>query len=201
MEEIKNTIAKNIVKLRTAKGWTQVDLAQKLHYSDKAVSKWERAESVPEIGTLTALADMFDVPLDYLVRQECSSQAVPPKAASNIRKKKNHAIIACMSVLLVWFIALFTYVLTEITTGDAKFNWLSFIYAVPVSLIVWLIFNCIWFNRRVNYLIISLLVWFTLTAIHITFITLGYNIWLIYLLGIPGQVIIVLWSKLRYKTA
>lgn len=197
MEEIKRTIAKNISRLRALKGWTQVDLAEKLHYSDKAVSKWERAESVPEIGTLTALADMFGVPLDYLVRKEWPAQSNLPE---NGQKKKNHAIIAGMSILLVWFIALLAFVITEITPGKAHYNWLSFVYAVPASLIVWLILNSVWFNRRINYIIISLLVWSILAAIHITLLLFGYNIWLIYLLGIPGQIIIILWSRLRYKT-
>lgn len=70
MEDIRSVIAANITALRTSSGMTQLDLAEKLHYSDKAVSKWERGESVPEIGTLTAIADLFGVPLDYLVRSE-----------------------------------------------------------------------------------------------------------------------------------
>ena len=70
LEDIRSVIAANITALRTSSGMTQLDLAEKLHYSDKAVSKWERGESVPEIGTLTAIADLFGVPLDYLVRSE-----------------------------------------------------------------------------------------------------------------------------------
>lgn len=197
MEEIKNTIAKNISQLRAAMGWTQLDLAQKLHYSDKAVSKWERAESIPEISTLISIADIFGVPLDSLVRAEYKPDK---KSTPTRRKRRNHAIIAGMSILLVWFIALAVYVLAEIIPAQtASYHWLSFIYAVPLSIIVWLVFNSLWFNRRINYLIISLLAWSILAAVHITFLPFGYNIWLIYMLGIPGQFIIILWSGLLGK--
>ena len=195
MEEIKSIIARNIAQLRAAAGWTQLDLAQKLHYSDKAVSKWERAESVPEIGTLISIAELFEVPLDSLVRAEYKPQINSPEPAR--RKKQNRAIIAGMSVLLVWLIALSVYVFSQIIPGEARYSWLAFIYAVTLSIIVWLVFNAIWFNRRINYLIISLLMWSCLFSLHITFLPFGYNIWLIYMLGIPGQIIIILWSRLR----
>ncbi|MDD6251820.1 MAG: helix-turn-helix transcriptional regulator, partial [Oscillospiraceae bacterium] len=68
MENIKAIVAKNITQLRLAKGMTQLELAEILNYSDKAVSKWERGDSIPDITVLTKIADMFGVTLDYLVR-------------------------------------------------------------------------------------------------------------------------------------
>ena len=58
MEDLKLIIAKNIVMLRRRDGMTQFELAQRLNYSDKAVSKWERGESVPDIAVLKALTDI-----------------------------------------------------------------------------------------------------------------------------------------------
>lgn len=200
MSDIKSIIAKNITLLRTQSGMTQLDLAEKLHYSDKAVSKWERGESVPEIGTLTAIADLFGVTLDYLVRADHDTVRVnPAPVVVDDRKRKNHALIAGMSVLLVWFVAILAFVFAEILFSGAKRHWLALIFAVPVSMIVWLVFNSIWFNRRRNYLIISLLMWTLLAAIHITVLTSGYNIWPIYAPGIPGQIIIIMWSKLKFR--
>ena len=182
---------------------TQLDLAEKLHYSDKAVSKWERGESVPEIGTLTAIADLFGVPLDYLVRAEheppkAERSAADEPADRTARKIKNHALIAGMSVLLVWFVAVLAFVFTDIIFRGATRHWLILVFGVPASMIVWLVFNSVWFDRRRNYLIISLLMWSLLAAIHITVLTFGHNIWLIYAPGIPGQIIIFLWSKLSF---
>lgn len=200
MEDVKATIAKNITDLRAASGMTQLELAEHLHYSDKSVSKWERGESVPEIGTLVSIARLFGVSLDYLVqgKQEPEEPPAPP-AAPDARKQKNHAIITKISIALVWFVALLTYVLIDILSKNVTAHWITFLYAVPVSMIVWLVFNAIWFNPRRNYLIISLLVWSLLAAVQLTFLAFGLNIWQIYLLGLPGQFILIMWSKLSFQ--
>ena len=52
MENIKETIAKNLVELRKSHKLTQSALAEKLNYSDKAISRWEHAETLPDIETL-----------------------------------------------------------------------------------------------------------------------------------------------------
>ena len=67
MENLKHVISKNIVDLRKSMNWTQAELAQKLNYSDKTVSKWERAEAIPDIIVLKAIADLFEVSVDYLL--------------------------------------------------------------------------------------------------------------------------------------
>jgi hypothetical protein len=82
---------------------------------------------------------------------------------------------------------------------DAKAHWLSFAYAIPVSMLVWLVFNATWFNRRRNYLIISLMMWTLITVLHLSLLMFGHNIWHFYLLGVPGQLIIILWSIIGKK--
>ena len=59
MKDLKLVIAKNIAKLRVDSNMTQNELAQKLNYSDKAVSKWERGESLPDISVLVQIAEIF----------------------------------------------------------------------------------------------------------------------------------------------
>lgn len=185
---------------------TQLELAEKLHYSDKSVSKWERGDSVPEIGTLTAIADMFGVSLDYLVREEHNDETAEPEAELETadlnvaaRKRRNHAVIVGMSVLLAWFVGAIVFVFIDITFKSVWRHWLIFIWCVPVSMIIWLVFNSIWFNRRRNYLIISLLVWSALLSLYFTVLTYHYNIWPVFTPGIPAQVIILLWSMLSFK--
>ena len=70
MEDLKSIIAENITALRKGSSMTQIELAEKLNYSDKAISKWERGESVPDITVLKAIADMFGVTVDYLLVRE-----------------------------------------------------------------------------------------------------------------------------------
>ena len=194
MTDIKPIIAKNIADLRQAAGMTQLELAEQLNYSDKAISKWERAESIPDVTVLVQIAERFEVTLDDLVREN-------PRPLAPVHRAKRHhrGFITGMSVLLVWFVATVIFVPLQISLPRAPLNWLTYAYAMPASMIVWLIMNSIWFNRRLNYLIISLMVWSLLIAIHLTVLPF-YNIWQIYLLGIPGQIMIFLWSKVKIKT-
>ncbi len=197
MENLKLIIAKNIADLRRRDGITQIQLAERLNYSDKAVSKWERGDSIPDVTVLKEIADLFGVSLDYLVEQEHTEKSLPRQTL--MEKIKNHAVITGMCILLVWLIATLIFVIIDATNKNAHFHGLVFLYAVPVSMIVWLVFNSIWFNRRRNFLIISLLMWSVLGAFYISALLFSLNIWQIFLLGIPGQIIILMWSRLGYR--
>lgn len=193
MEITKSTVAKNIVRLRQASGMTQAELAAKLNYSDKAVSKWERGESLPDVAVLAQIADLFQVSLDWLVRGEVMSA----EPAVKERSKLNRTLVTVMSIVLVWLVAALVFMVIHLITGGNVINALVFIYAVPASLIVWLVFNSIWFQPKINYIIISLLMWSLLATIHMSILPFGYNVWPIYIVGIPAQVIIFIWSKLK----
>lgn len=172
-----------------------MELAEKINYSDKTISKWERAESSPDISVLVQLADLFGVSLDYLVRSENIDETVKEHKQKEV--KYNRKVICYISESVVWFVAIFAFIITSLITNQATFQWLYFVYALPIVLIIRLIFNSIWFNPRRNYLIISALIWSVLSAIHITFLHFGLNVSLIFLLGIAGQIVIILWSFIK----
>lgn len=201
--DIKSVVAKNISMLRQSSGMTQIDLAEKLNYSDKSISKWERAESIPDISVLLEIASIFGVTLDYLVTEDHSENGTKDADKSKISKRqiRNRGFITGMSVLLVWLVAALAFVISDIsiTDGSVHAHYLAFAYAVPVSMIVWLVFNSIWFNRRRNFLIISLLMWSCLASLCVSFAVWSINIWLIMILGIIGQAIIILWSRMNTK--
>ena len=207
MENLRLIIARNITELRREAGLTQLELAEKLNYSDKAVSKWERAESVPDIAVLKAVADLFGVTVDELISEKgiAARNNVKKPSAKNGRSNKRvsidvtHAIFICMSVFLVWLVGTVAFVLMYVVQGAVGRNWLSFIYCVPLSFIVWLVFNCVWFKGRYNYIIVSALLWTVLTSFHVTLVTFGFNFWLLYILGIPCQAIIFAWAALEWK--
>ena len=67
MDELKNIVASNLIELRVASGMTQSQLAEKINYSDKSVSKWERAEAIPDVAVLKNIAEVFGVTVDYLI--------------------------------------------------------------------------------------------------------------------------------------
>lgn len=203
MDDIKKTVADNITFLRKKNGLTQIDLAEKLNYSDKAVSKWERGESLPDVCMLKQIADMFGVTLDYLVSGNDPSESpasAPSEEAENAartRHIKNRAFITLMSVLLVWLLATVFFITVRTSCRTLRNPWLSFVIAIPVSCIVWLVLNSVWFNSRRNFLIISILMWSLLTAVFLTLLSCGFNFWMLFLLGIPGQIIIIMWSGIR----
>ena len=200
MTNIKLIVAKNITELRRTSGMTQLELAEKLNYSDKAVSKWERGDSLPDVAVLKQIADLFQVTMDYLVTEEhAAPESKPGRTVYHGRELRNRRIIMGISVLLVWLAATIAFVVIDIVMGTNARNSIIFVYAVPVSLVIILIFTSLWFNTRWNYVIISLLMWSVLACLHIGVLMLGFNIWIIYILGIPGQAIILLWSGLKLK--
>lgn len=210
MDDWKQTVAANLTALRKEQHLTQAQLAEQLHYSDKAVSKWERGESLPDLAVMKQLADFYGILIDdFLVPpQEREARAAqhrmqpeqpdesPEQPEQNRHTQKhNHIIIAGMAGLLVWLIALLIFVVLDTAVPELEYGSFLFMYALPVTAVVWLVFNSLWFNPRRNYLIISVLVWSLLGALFLTLYQ--YRIWKIFLIGIPAQLIIWLWSRLK----
>ena len=197
MNDLKLIVAKNISSLRREREMTQFELAEKLSYSDKAVSKWERGESIPDVVVLKSIADLFSVTVDYLLEDEHPKK----KNLSHLLKVKmqNHGFITGMAITLVWLLALFAFIIGDyFKAWTGHLHWLSFLYPVPISLVLWLIFNSIWFNPRKNFLIISLLMWSVLITIYISLLVIwNIDLRLFPSLGLPGQAIILMWSKIK----
>ena len=181
-------LADKIMQLRKQHGMSQEDLANELSISRQSVSKWESGASIPDVIVLKEIADLFGVTVDDLLRENCKMRNIP---ASN---KRIHTIITLLSVMLVWLIGTLIFVSLGIAgiSGDL---WLSFIWPIPVSFIVLLVFNSIWGKRRLNYLIITFLMWTLLAAIYLS--ALRFNPWLLFVMGIPGQVIMFLCSGMK----
>ncbi len=208
-ETLKLRIGGNIAAHRKNAGMTQAGLAEKLNYSDKAVSKWERGDSVPDVLTLMQLAELFGVTVNDLISDpealpgnpgtlEKAMKEVSEKA---LKRKANKNIILALSSTLVWFVALFAFVVLSSFPFLERYSHLSFFYAVPANAIVLLSLRSAWRDFRWNKGLITAIVWGCLTAIHVTVLAVfRYNFWKLYLLGIPGQVAIFLWFRLFRPT-
>ena len=198
MLDLREIIADNICDLRTRAGMTQAELAEILNYSDKAVSKWERAESIPDIFVLKELAELFRVDVDYLL---CAEHTVDRAALISRETKRRRFIVSALAAMLVWLIATYAFIQVNITAPDSALPaWMAFIYAIPVCSVVVLVFNSIWGRRRLNYVIISVMVWSVLLSVYLSVLTLSVgNFWMMFFLGIPAQIIIILWSGLGHK--
>ena len=195
-DELRRAVSVNLTHLRRAAGMTQAGLAERINYTDKAVSKWERGESVPDVAVLKTLADLFGVTVDYLITEKHGGDAYYPLAELK-RKRANRATIICMGVLGVWFLAVVAFMGIDFFNPALFWAWLVFIYAVPTSLVVWLVLNTVWFRGRGNTFLISGLVWSLLCSLHLTVLYFGYQIGLIYILGAPAQVIVLLSTRVR----
>ena len=206
-EKLKNQIGTNIAAYRKRSGMTQAGLAEKLNYSDKAVSKWERGESIPDVLILMQLAEQFEISVsDLLVdpdelpeeatRLQHAMEQVSEKA---LKRKANKNIILGLSSILVWFVALFFYVV--VSSFDVPYSWLPFFYAVPANCIVLLSLRSAWHDFRWNRALVSGIMWGSLASIHISLVTLlSFNMWKLYLLGILGELAIILWFQMFRPT-
>ena len=204
-EKLKYQIGANIAAYRKRAGLTQVGLAEKLNYSDKAVSKWERGESVPDVLTLTQLAAQFDITVnDLLVDPEALpgnpgtlEKAMTQVSEKALKRKANKNVILALSSTLVWFVALFAFVVLSSFDFLEKYSCLLFFYAIPANAIVLLSLRSAWHDFRWNKALISAIVWGSLLSIYVTLnAVIGIYFWKIFLLGIPGQIAIFLWFRM-----
>lgn len=202
-EKLKHRIGANIAACRKQAGLTQAGLAEQLNYSDKAVSKWERGESVPDVLTLMALAEKLGVTVNDLLTDPDAlpensgkvEQTMGKVVEKTLKRKANKNIILGLSSLLVWSVALLVFVVLS-TLGVPK-SWIAFFYAVPVDCIVMLSLRSAWRDFRWNRVLISGIMWGCLVSFYVTLLVLlQFNTWKIFLLGIPGQAAILLWFRM-----
>lgn len=187
MKDLREIIASNISTLRTEEGLTQARLAEALNYSDKAVSKWERGEALPDIIVLKAIADYFGVSVDYLLTDGHREGEYTPRAVIKQRNMRR-GVICAISVALVWLVSLLAFA-TLCLVGMSSSAYLVFLYALPLSFVLLLIFNCVWGRRRYNYFIVSALMWTVVLSVYLTCLFLGRNPWIIFVAAAPFEII------------
>lgn len=202
-ESLKYQIGANISAYRKREGWTQAGLAERLNYSDKAVSKWERGESVPDVLILANMAELFGITVNELL---IDPNALPEKTGAvqnamghvvekTLKRKANKNIILGLSSVLVWFVAMLIFVVLD-TMGIPN-SWLAFLLAIPADAIVMLCLRSAWHDFRWNRALVSVIMWGTLFSLFMSLLLIwNINVWRVFLLGIPGQAAILLWGRL-----
>ena len=190
MDNFKKIVADNIIKLRTSKGMTQAELGEMLSYSDKSISKWERADALPDAYVLKKIADVFDVTVDYLLNEHSPDEKIV------VEKPRTYSrtVISVITVIGIWTLALFAFVITWLCSMPTP---LIFAYTVPVSLIVLLVLNSVWGIGKLNMFIISGIVWGLITCVYLTFYQ--SNWWQLFIIGFPAQIIIILSFFIKKK--
>ena len=195
MKDLKGIISKNLIKLRKANKLTQIDLAEKLNYSDKTISKWENGESLPGIEILYELAEFYGITLNDLTSANGINLDHENKPKPKDKLLPTKLVITLLAVSAVFVCATVLFVCFHIIYGVGY--GLVFFWAVPASCIVLIVFNSLWGKSDWLAPILSLIIWSFLACVHLQLIQ--YNLWIIYILGIPLQIAIILWGALITK--
>ncbi len=191
-QEQKNIIANNIISRRKDLKLTQAELAEKLNYSDKAISKWERAEAIPDVYILRQLAVLFDVTVDDMINPYA------PKKTNAIKSRflKKRVIIPLLSSVLAWVVAIIIYSLLVFLTAIPEYKtYLVFIYALPIMSIILLVFSIMWWKRFVQFSILTVLLWTVALSLFLT-LNIAHR-FLFFMIPIPIQVLFLLWYIMK----
>lgn len=189
--DLNEIVAANIVELRKEHNLTQAELAEKLNYTDKAVSKWERGESIPELSTLMLLSNMFGVTIDYLTSDKPRNQKKEFTLPKTI--KTNRIIMTAIVTSFVFIISTIIFVYFALYLN--RIVWTVYVWSIPASMLCLAFFNWRWGKRKWSFYIYSIFLWSIITAIFLE--TIQYNTWMLYFVGIPIQTTIVLFSFLK----
>lgn len=184
-EQIKSNFSNNLIRLRKANNLTQLQLAEQLNYSDKAISKWEVGSVLPDIETMTIISEYFGITLNDLIYGE----------KKKFRKEfwKNRIFITLLSFGAVWFLASIIFLTLTQTTHISRL-WLTFIFAIPVSSLILVIFSAMWFNKKMTTISASLMFWGIILSIYLA---IGEpSLWFIFIIGAVGQLLIIFSGQL-----
>ncbi len=197
-EEFKKIVADNLIKYRKINKLTQADLANRLNYSDKAISKWERGESIPDTYTLMIIAEFYQIELNDLTQK---SDIIPAPIEKSNNKKFTRLFVPLLSCGIAVFIAIIVFVLLTIIMPNSGFhNWLVFIYITPVVGIIATVFTALWYEDILRGISVSTINWGIITSVFLT-LTIYTNfdsLWLIFLLGVGLEVLIILWFLMKF---
>ena len=185
MEDLKVIIGNNISQYRKNYNMTQIELAEKINYSDKSISKWEKGDGVPDIYVLKSLAEIFNVTVNDLIIEHKKEDITKPETS-----KKKKYIIILLSIALVWLVAVIGYVFLKWVIPEKR-CWLTFVFALPETFIVLLVMSKLWLNKIFRFFSCSGIVWTSILSFCLTFSF--ERSWMLFFVGIPLQIMIILW--------
>lgn len=193
MEEITEIIANNLTELRKKNNMTQGALAEKLNYSDNAVSRWEHGEVTPSIETLDQIAKIFNVPLRSLIEKDA-------KKVSDISDKTrmiNRLATILISISLVWLIDALAFVIVQLAYGVTI--WQIFCWSVPLVALIMFPFGEYWGKHIYKFVILSVFSWSILACLFIQYYIINPWMWLVFIIGIPIELGLAIWAFVKPK--
>ena len=173
---LRMVIAENLSYYRRRQGLTQAALAEKLNYSDKSVSKWERGDGLPDVMVLYRLAEFYGVTLNDLVTpivEHPAKETVEESTAEEPEKKsrfslRTRILVPTLSVGLVWLVAMVALFFLKVIYPVFSAEGLVFLYAIPASFIVATVFANLWWNRIARLVSVSGIIWSVALCVYAT---------------------------------
>ena len=189
-EKLREYFARNLAYYRKALGLTQIELAEKLNYSDKSVSKWERGDGLPDLAVTVQIAEIFGLSVNDLVAE---------KPRRKLMTTRNKIIITLLSMGVAWLVATVLFFLCEIIFPEVSVWWLFYIYAIPISAVVGIVFSCIWWKKIHIFAAISTLIWSVALCVMLTVSVAASvpKISLIFIVAAGVQILAVLWFLIK----
>lgn len=189
-EKLREYFARNLAYYRKALGLTQIELAEKLNYSDKSVSKWERGDGLPDLAVTVQIAEIFGLSVNDLVAE---------KPRRKLMTTRNKIIITLLSMGVAWLVATVLFFLCEIIFPEVIVWWLFYIYAIPISAVVGIVFSCIWWKKIHIFAAISTLIWSVALCVMLTVSVAASvpKISLIFIVAAVVQILAVLWFLIK----
>ena len=183
-------IGRFLAERRKTLGLTQRQVAEKLGMSDKSVSKWERAESLPDVAVVKCMAEIFGVNVDYMLNTHDQWEPAPLKPDASRRRHANAIIGVC--IVGLWTLLLLLFVCFWIV---GNMYWLILIAGVPASLVVALVLNSLWHGGRYNHLIVGLLILSVFGTVY--YILRAYQPWQLVFVLVPAEILVALSARIR----
>ncbi len=199
-QDIASILAHNIADRRKKCGMTQAELAEKLGYSDKSISKWERGEGMPDVLCLKRMADLFGVPTDALLTEDWSpacdgSMTVTEEKnapASDRHKAVNHWAIAAVTISGTWLLAFLLYLIGKFCAMDFS---VALAAAIPVTGLLAIIFNALWGKRKLTFWLCTFFV--TGVLFVVCWLLREHGIWGLMALTVPAAGVIWFGCRIR----
>lgn len=199
--EFRRLLADNLVHHRKMRGLTQAEVAAQINYSDKSVSKWERADGSPDVFVLKTIADMYGISLADLFSVRTES-ALPEgallspdgvadmgEASAPIAVARHSPFTACLAVGGVWLIATTAFSVLNMLPEPMVMSYLAFIYAIPASFAVMELFASLWRLPAILHLLFSsAILWTVALSVHLS-VTNVANIYLLYVIAAVAQLL------------
>ncbi len=195
MDELKRIVAENLIRLRQNSGMTQAELGEKLNYSDKTVSKWERAESLPDVYVLKQISTIFGVTIDMLLSPH-GKEDFEIESTETKEKERSYSsnMITMISVFSIWTLALLIFVVLWV--NKIVFP-LVFLVAIPISLVVLLVMRSVWNQGRYNYWVVAALVLSLFVLVYFCF--WSSKPWQMWLLVIPAELLVYMGFRVKRR--